>query len=77
MSTYTEVKLRITHSYSLHILCNECYVACQKSGHAVAQGSRHCATSRKVAGSIPGGFIGLFIDIILPATPCPCGRLSP
>jgi len=32
MSTYTEVKLRTTRSYSLHILCNECYVACQKIG---------------------------------------------
>jgi len=29
---------------------------------------RHCATSRKVAGSIPDGVIGIFIiDIILPA----------
>jgi hypothetical protein len=28
---------------------------------------RHCATSRKVAGSIPDGVIGFFIGIILPA----------
>ena len=28
---------------------------------------RHCATCRKVAGSIPDGFIKFFIDIILPA----------
>ena len=27
---------------------------------------RHCATSRKVAGSIPYGIIGSFIDLILP-----------
>ena len=27
---------------------------------------RYCATSRKVAGSIPDGFNGIFIDIILP-----------
>jgi hypothetical protein len=26
-------------------------------GHAVAQWLRHCATNRKVAGSIPDGFI--------------------
>ena len=60
MSTYTELKLRTTCSYSLHILCNECYVAFQKiGGHAVAQGLRHSATSRKVAGSIPGGVTGI------------------
>jgi hypothetical protein len=29
-------------------------------GHAVAQLLRHCATSRKVAGSIPDGVIGIF-----------------
>ena len=29
---------------------------------------RHCATSRKVVGSIPDGVIGIFIDIILSAT---------
>ena len=28
---------------------------------------RHCATSWKVAGSIPDGVIGIFFDIILPA----------
>jgi hypothetical protein len=28
---------------------------------------RHCATSRKVAGPIPHGVTGIFIDIILPA----------
>jgi hypothetical protein len=30
------------------------------TGLAVAQWLRHCATKRKVAGSIPGGFIGIF-----------------
>jgi hypothetical protein len=29
-------------------------------GHAVAQWLRHCATNRKVAGSIPDGVIGIF-----------------
>ena len=28
--------------------------------HAVAQWLRHCAKSRKVAGSIPDGVIGIF-----------------
>jgi len=32
---------------------------------------RHCATSRKVAGSIPHGVTGIFIDIILPAAYSP------
>jgi hypothetical protein len=29
-------------------------------GHAVAQWLRHCATNRKVAGSIPDGVFGIF-----------------
>ena len=33
------------------------------SGTAVAQWLRCCATNRKVAGSIPAGVIGFFIDI--------------
>ena len=32
-------------------------------GAAVAQWLRFCATNRKVAGSIPAGVIGFFIDI--------------
>ena len=31
----------------------------------------HCATIRKVAGSIPDGDIGIFFDIILPAALLP------
>jgi len=34
-----------------------------KKGTAVAQWFRCCATNRKVAGSIPAGVSGLFIDI--------------
>ena len=36
----------------------------------------HCATSRKVAGSIPDGVNGIFIDTILPAALWPRGWLS-
>ena len=35
----------------------------QEMGTAVAQWLRCCATNRKVAGSIPAGVSGLFIDI--------------
>jgi hypothetical protein len=31
-----------------------------KTSYAVAQWLRHCATNRKVAGSIPDGFVGIF-----------------
>jgi hypothetical protein len=36
----------------------------------------HYATSRKVAGSIPEGFIKFFIDVILLTSLLPWGRLS-
>jgi len=45
-------------------------------GTAVAQWLRCCAINRKVAGSIPAGVIGLFIDIILPIALWPWVRLS-
>jgi len=39
------------------------YRGTDKSGTVVAQWLRCYATNRKVAGSIPGGVTGLFIDI--------------
>ena len=38
-------------------------VSCNPRGTAVAQWLRWCATNRKVAGSIPAGVSGYFIDI--------------
>jgi hypothetical protein len=38
----------------------ELCVVCWSVGHAVAQCLRHCATNRKVAGSIPDYVIGIF-----------------
>ena len=46
------------------------------SGTAVEQGLRCCATNRKVAGSIPDGFIGIFIAIIPTIALWFWGRLS-
>ena len=38
-------------------------IYCIHMGTAVAQWLRSCATNRKVAGSIPAGVSGFFIDI--------------
>ena len=40
-----------------------CALLCVYRGTAVAQWLRCCATNRKVAGSIPAGVNGFFIDI--------------
>ena len=40
------------------------------------EGTKDCATSQKVAGSIPDGAVGIFINIILLAALWPCGRFS-
>ena len=42
---------------------NKTYLYFIKLGTAVAQLLRCCATNRKVAGSIPAGVNGFFIDI--------------
>jgi hypothetical protein len=44
--------------HCLHLLRSA--FICIMPGHAVAQWLRHCATNRKVAGSIPDGVIGIF-----------------
>jgi hypothetical protein len=47
--------------HCLHSVYYELTVStCFEQGHAVAQWLRHCAKSRKVAGSIPDGVIGIF-----------------
>jgi hypothetical protein len=42
------------------VLINNCKTYIFDWGHAVAQWLRHCATNRKVAGSIPDGVTGIF-----------------
>jgi hypothetical protein len=47
-----------------------------QSLYAVAQRLRHCATNRKVAGSISDGVTGFFMGIILSVALWPWSRLS-
>jgi len=55
------------------------YSPCFREGHSYngtpcgAVWSWHCATSRKVTGSIPDGVIGIFFYIIVPAAIWPLG----
>ena len=53
------------HSVTIYIqICRENLILSRvSSGTAVAQWLRCCATNRKVAGSIPAGVSGFFIDI--------------
>ena len=44
-------------------LCGMCQLLPRRVGTAVVQWLRCCATNRKVAGSIPAGVSGFFIDI--------------
>jgi hypothetical protein len=53
-----------------------CKYTCLKGATRWRSWLMHCATSQKVAGSIPHGVSGFFIDIILPAALWPCGRPS-
>ena len=46
-------------------------------GTAVAQWLRRCTTNLEVAGSIPPGVSGFFIDIILPIALCSLGLTQP
>jgi hypothetical protein len=68
-SSSVECQLMYKYIYvfagSHHILCTltRCYkyiIYRSRVGHAVAQWLRHCATNRKVAGSIPDGVTGIF-----------------
>jgi len=46
-----------------YVACSDFHEVCYLRETAVAQWLRCCATNRKVAGSIPAGVIGFFIDI--------------
>ena len=51
---------RSIHIYIYVCVCVRVCVCVCGGGHAVAQLVEHCATNRKVAGSIPDGVTGIF-----------------
>jgi len=58
--------IRCTHSgtvESTRVVGHDAVYISTQVGTAVAQWLRCCATNRKVAGSIPAGVSGFFIDI--------------
>ena len=44
----------------IYIYICVCVCVCVGGGHAMVQLVEHCATNRKVAGSIPDGVTGIF-----------------
>ena len=56
------VKIRLIHNHTMKLIMNPFQFTYYtfSLGHAVAQLVWHCATSRKVAGSIPDGVTGIF-----------------
>ena len=55
------------------LLCDVIISDCTSRGVRWRSWLRHCATSQKVAGSIPDGVIGFFFIDILPAALWPWG----
>ena len=60
--TYLSYGMNAGRNFKLLTLCNLVYVNVTM-GTTVSQWLRCCATNRKVAGSIPSGVSGFFIDI--------------
>jgi len=59
------LQFKLSHRLIRHLVPTDCLFLSVPlcMGHAVAQWLRCCATNRKVAGSIPAGVSGFFIDI--------------
>jgi hypothetical protein len=56
----SNIRFAITRAKSTNLKVENYSVYMYHLGHAVTQWLRHCATNRKVAGSIPGGIIEIF-----------------